>query len=192
MPTELDYQVLTVTTGSVTQKIDVLIPVGFNQQSGGTPATGDAEVGDVAAGKTFSSALLNGATGTSTKNATVPNDAPIQPASAFMFEATRVLSSPASNIWNTISLPSKSITSISGYIAMIGVGLGGAPDLNLSGNLLSSTEVNAILAAIVAAGGALNNATANLSGQTPAAPPSGQGIADKSTLEGNGWTITTD
>lgn len=51
---------------------------------GGVTNTGNAAVGDVASGKTFSSAALTNATGTSTKNATVPGDAPIQPAQAFV------------------------------------------------------------------------------------------------------------
>lgn len=57
---------------------------------------------------------------------------------------------------------------------------------------LSSSQVNAILH--VLALGAVNGGTCNLSGQTPAAPPTGQGIVDKATLLARTppWTVTTD
>lgn len=63
-------------------------------------------------------------------------------------------------------------------------------DLRLNDNALSSTVVNQILAQLVADN--VIGIEINLHGQTPAAPPTGQGIIDKQTLIGNGNTVTTD
>lgn len=57
-------------------------------------------------------------------------------------------------------------------------------------NSLSSANINAILAALVAAG--ITNGVLLCNDQTPAAPPTGQGITDAATLESRGWTVTTD
>jgi Leucine-rich repeat (LRR) protein len=57
-------------------------------------------------------------------------------------------------------------------------------------NLLSVAQIDAILAALVAAG--LSTGTATLNGQTPAAPPSTAGAANVVTLTARGWTVTTD
>jgi hypothetical protein len=57
-------------------------------------------------------------------------------------------------------------------------------------NSITTTVVNAVLADLVAAG--QSGGTLTLQGQTPAAPPSGQGIVDVGTLSGNGWTVSTD
>lgn len=56
--------------------------------------------------------------------------------------------------------------------------------------LLSSATVNAVLANLVA--NEMEEGSVNLSGQTPPAPPTGQGIVDKGILEGRGWTVTVD
>lgn len=63
---------------------------------------------------------------------------------------------------------------------------------NLDANscFLSVAQINAILAALVAAG--LHNGTAVMNTQDTPAPPSGQGITDKATLVSRGWTVTTD
>ena len=65
------------------------------------------------------------------------------------------------------------------------------PRIYLPNNNLPSGEVNSALAQCVVAdtGG---GGTLNLGGQTPAAPPTGQGITDKNTLVAAGWTVTTD
>lgn len=57
-------------------------------------------------------------------------------------------------------------------------------------NQLSSEIINSILAGCVSAG--LLNGQALLGGQTPPAPPTGQGITDVLTLIGRGWDIETD
>lgn len=62
-------------------------------------------------------------------------------------------------------------------------------NFNASINLLPAVAVNAILADFVAAGavsGALNV------GGTGNAAPTGQGLVDKATLQGLGWTVTTN
>ncbi|PCH67387.1 MAG: hypothetical protein COC01_05925 [Bacteroidetes bacterium] len=59
-------------------------------------------------------------------------------------------------------------------------------------NALPSTQVNSILATLVAISPAPTNPSLYIEGQNPSAPPTGQGITDKTTLISNGWTVTTD
>lgn len=61
--------------------------------------------------------------------------------------------------------------------------------ISFNSGALSATSVNHILARCVAAG--LTASTIDLSGGTSSAP-TGQGIADKATLIGNGCTVTTN
>lgn len=68
-------------------------------------------------------------------------------------------------------------------------------NLDGSGCILPSSVVNSILAQLVPATTDGFTPWANscdLSGQTPAAPPTGQGILDAATLTGRGAIITTD
>jgi hypothetical protein len=58
-------------------------------------------------------------------------------------------------------------------------------------NLLITPAVNTILAAFVSASGVGGTRILNLGG-TGNQPPSGQGITDKATLVGNGWTVVTN
>jgi Leucine-rich repeat (LRR) protein len=58
-------------------------------------------------------------------------------------------------------------------------------------NQLTSTAVNAILAAFVAANRTAGTRVLNLGGAGNAAP-TGQGITDKATLVSRGWTVTTN
>ena len=58
-------------------------------------------------------------------------------------------------------------------------------------NQLTSTAVNAILAAFVAANKTTGTRILNLGG-TGNAAPTGQGITDKATLISRGWTVTTN
>jgi hypothetical protein len=62
--------------------------------------------------------------------------------------------------------------------------------LNLVGNKLSVSSVNAILQFYDAAN--TENYVLNLSSQTPSAPPSGAGATAKDNLIAKGWTVTTD
>lgn len=62
--------------------------------------------------------------------------------------------------------------------------------LNLR-NALTSASVNSILAKLVSISPAISSANIYLE-QTPAAPPTGQGITDKNTLVSNGNTVYTD
>jgi hypothetical protein len=57
-------------------------------------------------------------------------------------------------------------------------------------NLLPSSEINTLLANLVLAN--LSNGTFNSVDQIPPAPPTGQGIVDKATLQGLGWIVDTD
>jgi hypothetical protein len=62
--------------------------------------------------------------------------------------------------------------------------------IQTSVNLLPSSEINTLLANLVLAN--LSNGTFNSLNQTPPAPPTSQGIVDKATLQGLGWTVNTD
>jgi hypothetical protein len=60
-------------------------------------------------------------------------------------------------------------------------------------NELTSTAVNSILSAFVAAGRTSANGACNLNlGGTGNATPTGQGLTDKATLISRGWTVTTN
>lgn len=58
-------------------------------------------------------------------------------------------------------------------------------------NALTTPVINTILAAFVSASGVGGTRILNLGG-TGNQPPSGQGITDKATLVGNGWTVVTN
>ena len=62
-------------------------------------------------------------------------------------------------------------------------------DFRAQSNLLTSTAVNAILAAFIAANRTIGTRILNLGG-TGNAAPTGQGITDKASLEDDGWTVT--
>jgi hypothetical protein len=68
------------------------------------------------------------------------------------------------------------------------VGLG----IGVQNNNLSSVSVNAILNKLVNLSPIIVSTANDLSGQSPLAPPTGQGIIDKATLIANGNTVTTD
>jgi hypothetical protein len=75
-------------------------------------------------------------------------------------------------------------------------GFGGAVPASLGNfqaqnNQLTSTAVNAILAAFVAANKTTGTKILNLGG-TGNGAPTGQGITDKATLISRGWTVTTN
>lgn len=66
-------------------------------------------------------------------------------------------------------------------------------NLLLKNNLLTSTAVNAVLSALVAAGRTSASGTCVVDvGGTGNAAPTGQGITDKATLISRGWTVTTN
>lgn len=156
---------------------------GFQIVRGGVTNRGTAVAADVTSGKTFSNSTLTNATGTSTKNASVPANAPIQPPQAFV---------------EALGYQLQNVGQISFYFPNVGI-IDFNPDLagwswdailevRLDGNALNSASVNRVLSALVAAG---NTVTCNLSGGTSAAP-TGQGLTDKATLISNGSTITTN
>ena len=64
-------------------------------------------------------------------------------------------------------------------------------DFHAQNNQLTSTAVNAILAAFVVANKTTGNRTLLLAG-TGNAAPTGQGLTDKATLISRGWTLTTN
>jgi hypothetical protein len=80
-------------------------------------------------------------------------------------------------VLTTLSLPSWSPADGSGLL--------------FSGNSLSASSVNHVLARAVA-NLAYVSGSIDLSGQTPAQPPTGQGATDKTTLQGRGVTVITD
>jgi hypothetical protein len=59
-------------------------------------------------------------------------------------------------------------------------------------NNFSSSVINAHLAKLVANNVTTGTRSYNSLSQTPPAPPTGQGITDKATLTGMGWSISTD
>lgn len=166
----LSYQVLTVTNGNDDELVDVLVPAGFNQESSGVTNTGDAAVADVALGKTFSSSALTNATGTSTKNATVPSDAPILPAQAFVDYCVAL---PVGNTSATVSVASNGITSISTtWLHALNVIFSALVGIDASGNAITNTD--AILALMSDdwdnIGSVADQKLINLSGGTSVAP----------------------
>ena len=64
-------------------------------------------------------------------------------------------------------------------------------DFQAQNNLLTTTAVNALLSAFVAANRTTGTRTLNLGGSGNAAP-TGQGLTDKATLISRGWTVTTN
>lgn len=130
-------------------------------------------------------------------NATVPVDAPILPAQAFVDNIAAL-----SHIRAALNLSNKSITHFSAATLLYdgsngwmhdAWGVSNQADVNLSGNALSASEVNGILAAALAfciADSAVTNL--DLSGGTNAAP-TGQGITDKQSLiDDHGSTVLTN
>jgi hypothetical protein len=71
-------------------------------------------------------------------------------------------------------------------------GLSSFSEFNVYENSLSSEAINGLLAHFVAITPSSTGKNINLYGQTPSAPPTGQGITDKSTLIANGNTVNTD
>lgn len=69
-------------------------------------------------------------------------------------------------------------------------------DIELDHNHFSSAVVNAILAKLVAvgltAGGSHPYPSVTLNNQSSSAPPTGQGITDRTTLVNRGWSVYTD
>lgn len=180
---------------------------------GGTTNTGNAAVGDVASGKTFSSSVLTNATGTSTKNATVPNDVPILPAQAYVDASLdSVYYEYLPKLWdiftnNPVILSNKGLThfeadvlydntafaNASTYLSVNALIGSGATTLDFSGNALPVADVNKLLLRFRQAfdAGLPGSWTIDLSGGTNATP-TGQGITDKAALITAGWTVTTN
>lgn len=114
-------------------------------------------------------------------NATVPPDAPIQPAQAFVDNIDALLLNLGPGSGAALDLSNKSITSVTigtkssspfGAWFVVYNQTIGAPNLNLSGNAIATATVVTILSDCVALANSDGVvATLNLSGQTPAAPP---------------------
>lgn len=68
----------------------------------------------------------------------------------------------------------------------------GMPYFTTGGNALPSSIINSILAQLVSIAPPITDWMIVISAQTPAAPPTGQGIADKATLINSGNSVTTD
>jgi hypothetical protein len=134
-------------------------------------------------------------------NATVPDDAPIQPPQAFV---DNIRFSPSFD-GTGLDLHSKGITHISSSLlygdtvtppswARFARVFESDTNVKLNGNALPESDVNSILAAAVSFDVSYGPGLAwslDLSGGTNAAP-TGQGLTDKATLIGAGWTVTTN
>ncbi len=77
---------------------------------------------------------------------------------------------------SSLSFPNLDYSSVGGF--------------DTSENSFPSSKINTYLAKFVAAN--VTGVNIDLSGQTPPAPPTGQGVNDKQTLINNGNTVTTD
>lgn len=71
-------------------------------------------------------------------------------------------------------------------------GFGDSSQFDISRCNLSSATVNALLANFAQINPPITGRTINLSGMTPAAPPTGEGITNKDILIANGNTVITD
>lgn len=119
-------------------------------------------------------AATAGSTATVMGNAVVPNDAPIQPAQAFVDNIALFVPDYASPANAILDLSNKGITKIDDIIcARFAVAIGnngiGPAQFNFSGNALPSDQIEALLstlAAVLAGGGG----TLNISGGTNAVP----------------------
>ena len=65
-------------------------------------------------------------------------------------------------------------------------------DLNLNGNAFPSSQINTLLHKFLTLSTAGSVKYIRLEGQTPPAPPTGQGIIDKAALISAGWSVATD
>lgn len=131
-------------------------------------------------------------------NALVPSDAPIQPPQAFVDNIAKFQYNADAQTGNVVDISNQGITSLdyssAGMLFKWANGVGntfGAPTLNAGGNPLVVDTVNGVLALFVANQGTFGGVgpgTIILGG----AAPIGQGITDKATLIGAGWTVTTN
>lgn len=92
------------------------------------------------------------------------------------------------NIW---IIDNPDLTSITFPASLVSGGAGILCGLDFSGNALTQTTVDAILAACVAGGSAAGIEVLDLTGGTNATP-SAAGLADKATLQTAGWTVTNN
>lgn len=131
-------------------------------------------------------------------NATVPNDAPILPAQAYVDSWIKIDSYGElgrHHLYNGTFMDfyiNKGITSLSSlFIQTIHdvMQQNGYMELDLSGNAMSVASVNAVLAGLVDLVG--NGSYIDVSGGTNGAP-TGQGITDKNALIANTWNVTTN
>lgn len=131
-------------------------------------------------------------------NATVPSNAAIQPPQAFVDAMQDITEDVFSSYY--IDLSNRGLTycrpgddpatGIISYLLYATYTLSTPPTLKLNGNAITNT--NEILANFVALTDSYSiHCTVDLSGGTNAAP-TGQGITDKATLIGAGWTVTTN
>lgn len=162
-------------------------------RAGGVTNTGNAAVGDVASGKTFSSSVLTNATGTSTKNATVPNDAPIQPPQAFVDHIRKF-----SGVLYEVDISNSSITHLDrfmvGDFAVVVAAFSTNLELNASGNNLPLSDVDNLLAHLASnfdGSPFLVGSTLDLSGVNMTTPTDGVNNVDAQTLVNttNQWVI---
>jgi len=70
------------------------------------------------------------------------------------------------------------------------LGLTGLVTVDLSYNNFTSAFVNLVLEQLATNG--VSGGTINVSNQTPAAPPTGDGVVAKNILLASGWIVTTD
>jgi hypothetical protein len=100
---------------------------------------------------------------------------------------TVIGTSTASNNTNSIFIQNSLLTNFSlpSLTTLYG-------SIGLIQNKLSSSNVNGLLAKLVAITPNLTGRFFSFQGQSPLAPPTGQGIADKATLIANGNSVNTD
>lgn len=136
------------------------------------------------------------------RNATVPDDAKIQPPDAFVLYINDFLlesnGAPSNGITADAAGGDPRMTFISQILvsnSALAVGLitGNPPEISMQGNAFTQVAVDGMLLELVSANnhGDINNGTLNISGGT-SSPPSAAGLVNKGILVGQGWTITTN
>lgn len=135
-------------------------------------------------------------------NATVPDDAPIQPPQAWVnciqqfilnYTLGHILDCSSSGI-TSVNWDPDAIIRTDIYSLWQQAASDDSPDswdVRFQGNGLDETSVNTILHLTLRGGMDVTPGSIDLSGGTNAAP-TGQGITDKATLILAGWTVTTN
>lgn len=137
-------------------------------------------------------------------NATVPEDAPIQPPQAFVDAAPKIAASSAGSQplnlsgmgitrYNAQLIDDNAYETYLGFAVLFAALTGEGSGANLSNNSIGVEDINGLLNFLAGYCSSYPNGILNISSQIPPAPPTG-GAANSNllTLQSNGWTVITD